>query len=207
MNALGKIQIALSLIFKSYFIGDGMMFKNFSPGLFFSMTAITIVICAPYIMLFQPIFQSFFFVNPQDQDVFLLNPITSRLIIATCLILSAMFGLLAYRRSKVIYAVSLLLLVLGGSTAYFSTQSYLKINSEQIERNFLWMKDQYEWSELSEVYYEYVVGAYKGEMKLITKSGNSFVIKEKELNSHAQSYIYRYSMENGISYIEREKQD
>ncbi|WP_274308090.1 hypothetical protein [Solibacillus daqui] len=118
-----------------------------------------------------------------------------------------MFGLLAYKRTKVIYGISLLLLVIGGSTAYYSTQNYLKISNEQIERNFLWLNDQYEWTELSEVYYEYVVGDNKGEVKIIANSGNSFVIKEKELNSQAISYIYHYSIQNGIPYVEREKLD
>lgn len=186
-------------------MGDEMMFKNFSPGLFFAMAAITILIFTPYIMLLQPMFQSFFFVKPEDQDVFLINPITLRLIIGASLVFGVMFGLLAYKRTKVIYGISLLLLVIGGSMAYYSTQNYLKISNEQIERNFLWMNDQYEWTELSEVYYEYVVGANKGEVKLITKSGDSFVIKEKELNSSAKSYIYQYSNQNGILYIEREK--
>ena len=188
-------------------MGDGMMFKNFSPGLFFAMTAITILIITPYIMLFQPIFHSFFFVKPEDQDVFLINPITLRLIIGASLVMAGMFGLLAYKRTKIMYGICLLLLVIGGSMAYYSTQNYLKISNERIERNFLWMNAQYEWSELSEVYYEYVVGANKGEVRLIAKSGDSFVIKEKELNSHAQSFIYRYSMQNDIPYIEREKQD
>ncbi|WP_274308092.1 acyl dehydratase [Solibacillus daqui] len=183
------------------------MFKNFSPGLFFAMAAVTTVIIAPVVMLFQPIFQNFFFGMQHDQDVFLLNPINLRLVIAACLVFGAMFALLAYKRTKVYYSIGLLLLVTGGSTAYFSTQNYLKINSEQIERNFLWMNDKYEWTELSEVYYEYVVGANKGEVKLIAKSGDSFVIKEKELNSHAKSYIYRYSIQNSIPYIEREKVD
>ena len=183
------------------------MFKNFSPGLFFAMAAVTVVIFLPWIMLLQPIFQSFFFVKPYEQDVFLLNPINLKLIIAACLIFGVMFGVLAYKRTKAIYAVTLLLLVIGGATAYYSTQNYLKISEQQIERSFLWMNDQYAWNELEEVYYEYVVGANKGEVKLISKSGDSFVIKERELNSQAKSYIYRYSNENGIPYVEREKMD
>lgn len=183
------------------------MFKNFSPGLFFAMAAITIVIFMPWILLLQPIFQSFFFVKPYEQDVFLLNPINIKLIIASCLIFGLMFGLLAYKRTKVIYAVTTLLLVIGGASVYYSTQNYLKISEQQIERSFLWMNNQYTWTELEEVYYEYVVGANKGEVKLIAKSGDSFVIKERELNSHAKSYIYRYSNENGIPYVEREKMD
>ena len=183
------------------------MFKNFSPSLFFAMAAITVLIFLPYLMLFQPIFQSFFFVKPYEQDVFLLNPINIKLIIASCLIFGGMFGLLAYKRTKAIYGVTMLLLVIGGATAYYSTQNYLKISEQQIERSFFWMNDQYAWTELEEVYYEYVVGSNKGEVKLITKSGDSFVIKERELNSQAKSYIYRYSNENGIPYVEREKMD
>ena len=171
------------------------------------MAAVTIVIIAPFIMLFQPIFQSFFFVNPYDQDVFLLNPINLRLVISACLIFGVMFGLLAYKRTTMIYGISALLLLLGGSMAYFSTQNYLKITDEKIERNFLWMSDQYAWTELEEVYYEYVVGANKGEIKLVAKSGDLFIIKEKELNSQAKSYIYQYSNQNGIPYVEREKID
>ena len=171
------------------------------------MAAVTIVIIAPFIMLFQPIFQSFFFVNPYDQDVFLLNPINLRLVISACLIFGVMFGLLAYKRTTMIYGISALLLLLGGGMAYFSTQNYLKITDEKIERNFLWMSDQYAWTELEEVYYEYVVGANKGEIKLVAKSGDLFIIKEKELNSQAKSYIYQYSNQNGIPYVEREKID
>ena len=118
-----------------------------------------------------------------------------------------MFGLLAYKRTTMIYGISALLLLLGGSMAYFSTQNYLKITDEKIERNFLWMSDQYAWTELEEVYYEYVVGANKGEIKLVAKSGDLFIIKEKELNSQAKSYIYQYSNQNGIPYVEREKID
>lgn len=184
-----------------------MMFKNFSPGLFFAMAAVTVVVFLPWIMLFQPIFQSFFFVKPYDQDVFLLNPINIKLIIASCLIFGSMFGLLAYKRTKAMYASTALLLVLGGATAYYSTQNYLKISEQQIERSFFWMNDQYAWTELEEVYYEYVVGANKGEVRLVTKSGDSFVIKERELNSQAKSYIYRYSTQNNIPYVEREKID
>lgn len=183
------------------------MFKIFSPGLFFGMAAVTTVIIAPFIMLFQPIFQNFFFGNSHNQDVFLLNPINLRLVIVACLVFGAMFALLAYKRTKVYCSIGLLLIVIGGSIAYFSTQNYLQINSQQIERNFLWMNNQFEWTEVSEVYYEYVVGANKGEVKLIAKSGDSFVIKEKELNSHAKSYIYQYSNQNGIPYVEREKVD
>ncbi len=183
------------------------MFKNFSPGLFFAMAAVTVVIFLPWIMLLQPIFQSFFFVKSYEQDVFLLNPINLKLIIAACLIFGVMFGLLAYKRTKAIYVVTTLLLVIGGATAYYSTQNYLKISDQQIERSFLWMNDEYAWTELEEVYYEYVVGANKGEVKLIAKSGDSFVIKERELNSHAKSYIYHYSKQNDIPYVEREKMD
>lgn len=183
------------------------MFKNFSPNLFFSMGAVTVVIFAPFIMLFLPILYSFFVTEKYSDDLFLLNPINNSLLLFACLLLAGTFGLLAYKRTTFMYITGVLLFFVSFSVGYLSTQNYLEITNEQIERHYFLNADRYEWSELAEVYYEYVVGRNAGTMTLITKSGEQLVIKDKELTSQARSYIYHYSRQNDVVYIEREKKD
>ena len=111
------------------------MFKNFSPGLFFSMAAVTVVICAPFIMMFQPIFQMEYFSYNNRASTFIPNPVNLRLVLLSCLILIIAFGIIGYRQDKKMYLSSVLLFGIGIGVAYLSTQNYLLINQEAIERH------------------------------------------------------------------------
>ena len=116
-----------------------------------------------------------------------------------------MLGILAYRRNKVIYFIGSLLFILGIGTGFLSTQNYTMISQEQLERHYLFKEQQYRWEELDEVVYEYVVGSNKGDLTFSTKTGEQFVIKEKELHSTGKSLIYQFARANEVTYIEREK--
>lgn len=181
------------------------MFKNFSPSLFFSMAAVTVVIVAPFIMIFLPIFQMEFFPYDKTAITFIPNPVSLRLVILACFIIIVMLGILAYRRNKVIYFIGSLLFILGIGTGFLSTQNYTMISQEQLERHYLFKEQQYRWEELDEVVYEYVVGSNKGDLTFSTKTGEQFVIKEKELHSTGKSLIYQFARANEVTYIEREK--
>lgn len=181
------------------------MFKNFSPSLFFSMAAVTIVVIAPFIMIFHPIFQLEFFQYNNTAATFIPNPINLRLVLATCSVLIVMLWILAYRRNLKVYLIGLLLFILSVGIGYLSTQNYLLISQEQLERHHLFEEQQYRWEEFDEVVYEYVVGSNNGDITFTTKTGEQFVIKEKELHSTGKSLIYQFSRENEVTYIEREK--
>ncbi|MCM3723079.1 acyl dehydratase [Solibacillus isronensis] len=181
------------------------MFKKFSPSLFFSMSAVTVIVVAPFFMIFHPIFQNEFFQFNKSSATFIPNPINFRLVLVTGLVLIVMFWLLAYRRNMKVYLIGLLLFILSIGIGYLSTQNYLLISQEQLERHYLFEEQQYRWEEFDEVVYEYVVGSNKGDITFTTKTGDQFVIKEKELHSTGRSLIYQLSRENEVTYIEREK--
>ena len=181
------------------------MFKNFSPSLFFSMSAVTVVVVAPFIMIFHPIFQMEFFQYNKSAATFIPNPINLRLVLIAGFVLIVMFWLLAYRRNMKVYLIGLLLFILSIGIGYLSTQNYILISQEQLERHHLFEEQQYRWEELDAVVYEYVVGSNKGNITFTTKTGDQFVIKEKELHSTGRSLIYQFSRANEVTYIEREK--
>ncbi|MER2029218.1 MAG: acyl dehydratase [Solibacillus sp.] len=181
------------------------MFKNFSPSLFFSMAAVTIVVVAPFIMIFHPIFQLEFFQYNNTTATFIPNPINLRLVLVSCFVLIVMLWILAYRRNMKGYLIGLLLFILSVGIGYLSTQNYLLISEAELERHHLFEEQQYRWEELDEVVYEYVVGSNKGDITFTTKTGDQFVIKEKELHSTGKSLIYQFSRANEVTYIEREK--
>ncbi|MGN7479099.1 acyl dehydratase [Solibacillus silvestris] len=181
------------------------MFKNFSLSLFFSMAAVTVVIFAPFLMMFHPIFHMEFFSYDEVTSLFIPNPVNLRLVLIACLVLVVMLGILAYKRDKIMYATSALLLVATIGIAYLSTQNYLMISQEQIERHHFFNEQQYRWDELDEVVFEYVVGSNKGDYTFTAKTGERFVIDEKEVHSTGKSQIYHLARENDISYTEREK--
>lgn len=181
------------------------MFKNFSPSLFFAMAAVTVVICAPFLMMFQPVFHTEFFSYDKMTSLFIPNPVNLRLVLLACAILAVMLGILAYKRDKKMYITGTLLFVLSIGIAYLSTQNYLMISNEQIERHHFFNADQYQWNELDEIVYEYVVGSNNGGYTFTSKTGEQFVINEKEVHSTGKSQIYQYARQNEVSYTEREK--
>jgi len=181
------------------------VFKNFSPSLFFSMSAVTVVVVAPLIMIFHPIFQNEFFLYNNSSVTFIPNPLNFRLVLITGLVLIVMFWLLAYKRNMKVYLIGLLLFILSIGLGYLSTQNYILISQEELERHYLFEEHQYRWEELDEVVYEYVVGSNKGDITFTTKTGDQFVVKEKELHSTGRSLIYQLSRANEVTYIEREK--
>ncbi|MEK5186400.1 acyl dehydratase [Solibacillus sp. FSL R5-0691] len=181
------------------------MFKNFSPSLFFSMSAVTVVVVAPLIMIFHPIFQNEFFLYNNSSVTFIPNPLNFRLVLITGFVLIVMFWLLAYKRNMKVYLIGLLLFILSIGLGYLSTQNYILISQEELERHYLFEEHQYRWEELDEVVYEYVVGSNKGDITFTTKTGDQFVVKEKELHSTGRSLIYQLSRANEVTYIEREK--
>ncbi|MEK4387338.1 acyl dehydratase [Solibacillus sp. FSL W7-1464] len=181
------------------------MFKNFSPSLFFAMAAVTVLIVAPFIMIFHPIFQNEFFQFNNSSATFIPNPLNLRLVLVTSFVLIVMLWILAYRRNMKFYLIGLLLFILSIGIGYLSTQNYLLISQEQLERHHLLEEQKYRWEEFDEVVYEYVVGSNKGDITFTTKTGEQFVIKEKELHSTGKSMIYHFSRANEVTYIEREK--
>ena len=181
------------------------MFKNFSPGLFFSMAAVTVAIFAPWIMIFHPIFQVEYFSFNKGASMFIPNPVNGRLVLLACLVLIIMLGILAYKREMKMYISGIFLFGLGIGIAYLSTQNYLLISQEEIERHHFFGEHQYRWEQLDEIVYEYVVGSRDGDITFTSKSGDQFIIKEKEVHSTGKNQIYHLAKQNDVNYIEREK--
>ena len=113
------------------------MFKNISPGLFFSMAALAAALLTPLVVLFYPIYpvQTFLY----DASAFVLFPsgINLKLVFIACVVLILFCILLAYKRNVLTYIGSVLLI--GGSIEmmYMATLSYVKINDEQIIKQHL----------------------------------------------------------------------
>ncbi|MBD8035024.1 acyl dehydratase [Solibacillus merdavium] len=181
------------------------MFKNFSPGLFFSMAAVTVTVFAPFIMIFHPIFQMEYFSYNNRASTFIPNPVNLRLILLACLVLIIMLGILAYKRNMKIYVSGIFLFGLSVLIAYLSTQNYLMISQDKIERHHFFTDHQYQWNQLDEIVFEYVIGSKAGDITFTTKSGDQFIIKEKEVHSNGKSQIYHLAKQNDVNYIEREK--
>lgn len=181
------------------------MFKNFSPGLFFSMAAVTVVICAPFIMMFQPIFQMEYFSYNNRASTFIPNPVNLRLVLLSCLVLIIAFGIIGYRQEKKMYLFSILFFGLSIGIAYLSTQNYLLISQEAIERHYFLGKQHYRWEQLDAIIFEYGVGSKNGDITFTAKSGEQFVISQKEIHSAGISQLYHLAYQNEITYIEREK--
>ena len=155
------------------------MFKNFSPGLFFSMSAVTVCILTPFIMLFHPIFYQFIFTDPFS--IFIPSYIYKRLIFIGSLLVVGTLGLLAYKRNKIIYVISPVLFIVGVGMWYFSIQNHISINENHIVKQVFFSKDQYEWNEFTDIVYEYAEIEDKGEYTFTTETGEQFILKEKEL--------------------------
>lgn len=181
------------------------MFKNFSPSLFFAMAAVTVVICSPFLMIFQPIFHTEFFSYDKLTSIFIPNPVNLRLVLLACAVLVVMLGILAYKRDKKMYVTGTFLFVLSIGIAYLSTQNYLMISNEQIERHHFFDEQQYRWDQLDEIVFEYVVGSKNGDFTFTSKTGEQFIVREKEVHSTGKSKIYHLAMQNEISFTEREK--
>ncbi|MEK3763574.1 MULTISPECIES: acyl dehydratase [unclassified Solibacillus] len=181
------------------------MFKNFSPGLFFSMAAVTVVIFAPWIMIFHPIFHLEYLSYNNRVSTFIPNPVNLRLVLLSCLALIIAFGIIGYRQERKMYLFSILFFGLSIGIAYLSTTNYLLISQEAIERHHFFDKQQYRWEQLDEIVFEYVVGSKKGDITFTAKSGEQFVINHKEIHSAGVSQIYHLAYQNGITYTEREK--
>jgi hypothetical protein len=179
------------------------MFKNFSPGLFFSMTAVTVCIFTPFIMLFHPVFYSLIFTD--SFSTFIPSPIYKRIILIGSLLVAGTLGLLAYKRNKSIYAISSVLFIAGVGMWYFSIQNHISINENHIVKQAFFSKYQYEWNEFTDIVYEYEKLGNKGDYTFTTETGEQFIIKEKELRSDGQLQIYNYAVSHNIPFTERSK--
>ena len=169
------------------------------------MAAVTVTVFAPFIMIFHPIFQMEYFSYNNRASTFIPNPVNLRLILLACLVLIIMLGILAYKRNMKIYVSGIFLFGLSVLIAYLSTQNYLMISQDKIERHHFFTEHQYQWGQLDEIVYEYVVGSKGGDITFTTKSGDQFIIKEKEVHSNGKTQIYHFAMKNNVNYIEREK--
>lgn len=179
------------------------MFKNFSPSLFFALAAVTVCIFTPFIMLFHPVFHSFFFTDPLA--IIIPSLIYKRLILIGSLLVAGTLGLLAYKRNRLIYMISFILFIGGFVMMYFSIQNHIAISEDHIVKQAFFDKDQYEWNEFSDIVYEYTRFGDKGDYTFTTKTGEQFILKEKELRSDVRLQIYNYALANNISFTEREK--
>ena len=179
------------------------MFKNFSPDLFFSMSAVTVGILTPFIMLFHPVFYSFIFTDPFS--VFIPSPIYKSLILIGSLLVAGTLGLLAYKRNKSIYVISPVIFIVGVGMWYFSIQNHISINENDIVKQAFFSKDQYKWNEFTDIVYEYAELEDKGDYTFTTVTGEQFILKERELRSDGKLQIYNYAMSNNIPFTERAK--
>lgn len=179
------------------------MFKNTSPRLFFSMTAITMLIISPFFAIFIPIILiETFFKDPTR--LFIYPFITSAKIIVFAFILFAGACLLLFwKREKVTFLLSTLI-VLGGIFILYSTsQMYTVIDSEQIVVKNIWSEKSVEWADINEVVLEYVSGDL-GDYVFKMTDGQEFIIKENK--SHVTSYIYKLANAKSIPFVERAKE-
>lgn len=179
------------------------MFKNFSPSLFFAMTAVTVCIFTPIIMLFHPVIYSLIFTDPFT--IFIPTLIYKRLIVIGSLLVAGILGLLAYKRNIFTYTISSVLFIVGIGMWYFSIQNHIAINETHLVKQTFFNKDQYEWNEFKEVVFEYADLEDMGDYTFTTKTGEQFTLKERELRFDGKLQIYNYAMSNNIPFIEREK--
>ncbi|MEK4425078.1 ATP-dependent exonuclease [Solibacillus sp. FSL K6-1523] len=179
------------------------MFKNTSPRLFFSMAAITMLIISPFVAILMPIIliETFF----KDPTRLYIYPfITSAKIIVFAFVLFAGACLLLFwKRKKVTFLLSTLI-VAGGIFALYSTsQMYTVIDFEQIKVKNVWSEESVEWADMDEVVFEYIPGDL-GDYIFKMADGQRFIIPENK--SHVTSYIYNLANAKNIPFVERAKE-
>ena len=167
------------------------------------MTAITVAIFTPFIMLFHPVIYSLIFTD--QFATFIPSPIYKRLILIGSLLVAGALGLLAYKRNKSIYVISPVLFIVGVGMWYFSIQNHISINENDIVKQAFFSKDQYSWYEFKDIVYEYAELEDKGDYTFTTVTGEQFILKEGELRSDGKLQIYNYAMSNNIPFTERAK--
>ena len=179
------------------------MFNNTSPRLFFSMAAITMLIISPFFAIFMPIILiETFFKDPTK--LFIYPFVTSAKIIVFAFVLFAGACLLLFwKREKVTFLLSTLIVLGGVFTLYSTSQMYTVIDSEEIVVKNIWSEKSVEWADINEVVFEYVTGDL-GDYVFKMADGQDFIIQENK--AHVTSYIYNLASEKSIPFVEREKE-
>ena len=167
------------------------------------MTAITVAIFTPFIMLFHPVIYSLIFTD--QFATFIPSPIYKRLIRIGSFLVAGTLGLLAYKRNKSIYVISPVIFIVGVGMWFFSIQNHISINDNHIIKQAFFSKDQYKWNEFKDIVYEYAELEDKGDYTFTTVTGEQFILKERELRSDGKLQIYNYAMSNNIPFTERAK--
>lgn len=168
------------------------------------MSAVTVAILTPFIILLHPIFHSIIFTGIDPLSLFILSPIYKRLIFLGSLFVVASLGLLGYKRNKLLIATSFSLFILGIGMWYFSVQNYISMNDEHILKKSYFSKEQFEWKEFTDIVYEYN-DEDKGDYTFTLVTGEKFIIKENELRTDGKSQIYNSAVANNIPFTERSK--
>lgn len=184
-------------------IGGEVMFKDFSPRLFFSMAAITMLIISPFFAIFMPmvLIETFF---KDITKIYIFPFSTVALIIIFAFIIFAVACLLLFwKRAKSTYLGSIVIILIGFIALYSTTQIYTVIDTEQIVVKKFLFEESIEWADINEVLFEYVPGDL-GEFKFKGEDGQQLAIKEH--TSDVTSGIYNLASEKNIPFIEREEE-
>ncbi|ATP39878.1 ATP-dependent exonuclease [Solibacillus sp. R5-41] len=180
------------------------MFKNTSPRLFFSMAAIAMLIISPFFAIIMPIILIETFFTHDDTKLYIYPFMTSTLVIVFAFVLFAVACLLLFwKREKVTFLLSTLIVLGGIYTLYSTSQMYTVIDSEQIVVKNIWSEKSVEWADMSEVALEYVSGDL-GDYVFKMADGQEFILKENK--SHVTSYIYNLANAKSIPFVERAKE-
>lgn len=185
-----------------YWIRGNCMFKNFSPRLFFSMAAIACLIISPLFAIFVPIIliDTLF---KDDTKLFVYSFGTSASIIIIAFAVFAGASMLQFWKRTALTAVASILIVLLGFTLLYSTsQIYTVIDSEKIVFKKFITEKSLDWADVKEVTLEFVPNDL-GEHIFTTVDGKEIVMKENKF--HVTSYIYNTAREKNIPYNERPK--
>ncbi|MEG0386404.1 MAG: ATP-dependent exonuclease [Solibacillus sp.] len=180
------------------------MFKNTSPRLFFSMAAMAMLIISPLFAILMPIIliETFFTYHETKLYIYPFMKSAFVIIFAFVLFAGACF-LLVWKRQKVTFLLSTLIILGGFYTLYSTTQIYTVIDFDQIVVKNVLSEKTIEWADVDEVTFEYIPDEL-GDFVFKMEDGKQFTLQEDK--SHVTSYIYNVAAEYSIPFIERAKE-
>ncbi|MEG0383944.1 hypothetical protein [Solibacillus cecembensis] len=180
------------------------MFKNTSPRLIFSMAAITMLIISPFFAILMPIILIETFFKYDDTKLYIYPFTTSAKVIVFAFILFAGACLLLFwKRKKVTFLLSTLIVIGGIFTLYSTTQMYTAIDANQIVVKNVWSEKSIKWADINGVTFEYIVDDL-GDYVFQMADGQDFILKENK--SHVTSYIYNIANAKSIPFVEKAKE-